>query len=250
MQLSWRTTSGTYVFAANSVSVAYSTVNMMTRAGIPYCARVVVKVSGDLLDNAGTAALSADEQALRNALSVQFGDLIFNDNSGNPVSSSIATSQTISGLIVQDLAFPLAHGPAPEYVVIRSFNFTVAGDVPVSNAGALMIDFRETLTISGGMPYFVMKRAVNGAPQRQMIWPMTEYVLIQSGSATGYLSYPTPPPPKFPQWLKEAPRFSAASPDRTGLNYKDFTVHWEYHFESNTPAAFSSASPSLWPLSQ
>ena len=176
---------GSYSFQANSCAVSARTAILRNKAGVPYIRRSQIQVSGDLLDTGGAAALTTLENDLRSALATNYQDLIFKDNSGANTSTALINSDSLSGVIIIDGPhFTLRHGTGPEYVSTRAFEFTAEADFALANTMNLLTDFRESLTFSGGGPYFAMKRAVNGIPQRQMIYPATEYVVIQAGQAS------------------------------------------------------------------
>src|SRR5262249_31358216 len=98
-------------------------------------------------------------------------------------------------------------------------------------------------SFSGGGPVYIHRNAINGVPQKQMVYPATPYRCVQSGSAVGYRGYPTPPPPKFPAALMEAPHLPMKSPRRMGVGYPEYEIGWEYRMESVGPL---QAVPTVW----
>jgi hypothetical protein len=66
----------------------------------------------------------------------------------------------------------------------------------------------------------------------------------QSGRAKGYLGYPTPPPPLFPQALKQAPKVERSDPERKAPGvYAGYPVTWSYEYEWDAPLV---ALPTFW----
>lgn len=238
MQLKW----GTYAFAANSVEVMSKSELVVSTARIPIGRRTLIECRGDLLAD-GEAALTLAQQQLEAALAIPYQDLILFQNSGARSATLMLNSRTLGGtLVVSGPHFP--KGNMGEYATHRSFSFTVEGEFPLASATNALVSFRERLVYSGGGPFYVMKRAVNGKPQRQMVYPETEYVVVQTGEAVGYLRRPEPPPSKWPQWLKQRGTYGEMSPERVGLQaYKNFGITWEYVHESLVPLI---GEPTLW----
>lgn len=237
MQLFW----GGYSFLANSLRIGSETEALLGEDQLPYAYRVDVTVSG-YLQGDGQADLSAKEASLRSVMRVQHQDLLFKDDSGNNTAVSLVNAQTVRGVtITKGPDFPGEEGP--EYVNQRKFSFTATAEFAQSN-NLTLIAWRETLEFSGGGPLYAHKRAINGPPQKQLIYPQTEYVVVQSGEAVGYTDYPVPPPSKWPADLKQNPRITRVGPDKLGANYRFYRVAWEYIHESVNPMV---GVPALWP---
>lgn len=243
MQLKW----GTYAFPANGVQ-CHSTRNLLkTRANIPYGVRVNVSCWG-YLTGAGQGPLIQAESALKTALERGFQDLYFYADDGVTTSPTISLSNasSISGVtIVSGPDFTSEYGA--EYATQRRFEFTAQADYPLANTSQRLIDFRERLTLSGGLPLRVCRPAIDTAPQTQIVYLVTPYEAVQEGEAIGFLRQPMPVAPLFPGALvggNTAP-VTYDSPDRSGNTYNNWPVRWHYQFISPTPLV---GQPTKWPL--
>jgi hypothetical protein len=238
MQLKW----GTYSFNSNGCEVLSRIEALFSSARIPYAQRRILEVTG-YLEADGQAALTAAQIALENALKVPYQDLVLYQD-GGAVSATLLRNQGSLGGVVITSGPHFTESKPSEYATVRKFKFTAEAECPITNPVSALISFSEKMTYSGGGPLYVMKRAINGPPQRQMVYPATEYVVSQTGEAVGYMSYPTAPPPRWPAALKETPVISRVSPMRIGLSgYRDYRITWDYKFESVTPLI---GAPTVW----
>ncbi len=215
---------------------------LINKGGQPYAIRRAITAEGYLAAN-GQDAITVAENTLKAALSVPYQDLIFFHDDATPSSEVLLNAGSISGVVVTD-GPTFEQGQSPDYATIRTFRFTAEAEYPYPNSQALLLSFTESLTFWGGGPFYAHRRAVNGPPVKQQIWPATEYHCTQSGVIVGYLEYPTLPAPKFPQALKEAPRTTPKAPEkRSPGRYQGYEVSYEYHFESASPLV---GVPTLW----
>jgi hypothetical protein len=232
---------GSYAFAANSVKLASHVETLWNAGGQPYAQKRSLQVEGYLTDSSQDNLIQ-DESALRTALGVSFKDLLFYGDDGTAAPVGLANAGSISGVQVHDLEFSTTEGP--EYCTVRSFRFTAWAEYPATGSASLLLSFKETLAFSGGGPLYKYRLAINGPPQRQLVYPQTVYRVTQSGELVGYRQYRTPPGPKWPAALVEAPRVTEESPTRRSLGaYQGYPVRWEYHFESAAPL---TGAPTLW----
>ena len=119
------------------------------------------------------------------------------------------------------------------------------GLLPGQFPGLIITAFSETVTTWGGGPVNVWLPALNGPPQQQITFPVSVGQGTQSGSATGFQDYPTPPSPLWPDFLKtRPPRVVRRNPKRVGTSYRDFTIEWSYDFQSPGPIV---GQPAWWP---
>jgi hypothetical protein len=133
-----------------------------------------------------------------------------------------------------------------EYATFRSFSFTAEAEYPLLGSQNLLLSWRETLSFSGGGPIYRHRLAINGAPQKQLVYPASIYTVNQSGQAEGYLTYPVAPAALWPFALKEQPKITRSTPTRKGpAAYQAYPVSWSYDFESAAPLL---GLPSLWPI--
>lgn len=232
---------GSYAFTAGTCRFGVTQTAVLNDAMFPYAYDVEFAVSGRLYGE-GDAALSASELALRAALAVPFRDVGVLKTDGTPSATYFRSGSTIGGITI-------TKGPnfsgtkATEYVLFREFEFTASFKLPIVNAFTALVSFSESMEYQGGGPEFVMQRAVNAPPQRQLVWQQTEYRLIQTGKAVGFAAYPVPVPPAFPGSLKTSPNYKRSSPERIGVGYWRYPVEWAYVMESASPL---DALPSVW----
>lgn len=176
------------------------------------------------------------------ALQVPYLDLVFKDDAGLVTSEVLKNAGSITGVrVTRGPDFTTTTGP--EYCTIRSFSFTAEAEYPINANGLLLLNFTESLAFSGGLPLYVHRLAINGPPQKQLVYPQTVYRVTQSGEAVGYTTTPLANPPKWPFALKEAPDIGTRSPERKGQGYQGYSISWTYRFESATPLL---GAPSLW----
>ena len=233
---------GTYSFDANATMVAASIRTTWNKGGQPFSQVRGLSVQGWLTGD-GQAALTLAENALRTALAVPFKDLVLYHDDGSQSSLLLLNAGSLTGVrVVQGPDFATTQGP--EFATIRTFSFACEAEYPLSGTATLLLDFHETLSFSGGGPIYAMRRAINGPPQRQLVYPQSEYRCTQQGRATGYRAYPVPQGPMFPAALKEAGSFTRQSPRRMGPHsWQEYPVEWRYEFESVGPLV---GVPAVW----
>jgi hypothetical protein len=229
MLLKW----GSFSFEANSLWVSTMSERLLSPQRIPYGFRATYKIKGWLLGS-GQADLKTKSLALETALKSDYQDLVFLQDDGSASATVLRNADSIDGTVVT--SGPNFNGEAhSEYVSQREFDFEVMAEFHFSGTQNLVIGFTETLIKSGGGPLFICKRAVNTVPQRQQVYPATEYVVVQRGSAIGLRNYPVVPPSLFPFALKESPTITPVSPQRIGKGYQNFEISWEYVHEFPGP---------------
>lgn len=231
---------GAYSFDANANLVTTAVDVMWNQGGQPYAQKRSFSVEG-YLSGDGQADLTQKENALRTAFAQSYPNLYFLQDSGQNSADILPNAGSITGVRITHFAFPKANGP--EYATIRSFSFTAEAEYPIPNTGNLLLNFTESLTFWGGGPIYAHRLAINGPPQKQLIYPQSTFSCTQVGMSVGYRAYPSVSPAKFPGALKEAPRISQKSPTRMGNGYQGYEVNWSYLFESAGPLV---AVPTLW----
>ncbi len=237
MQLSY----GSYSWADNACRVTNSAEYMRNEAERPYQIRKSVQVAG-YLDGSSNAAVNAAVISMENALAVPYRDLVLALTAGGQSAVSLLNSGSIDGVkLTGPVRYP--DGTGADYVTYRKFEFEMGACYPLAGTNNLLISWQESLTYGGGNPLFIVKNAINGPPQRQMVFPQTAFTVTQSGSAVGYQKYPLAPPPTFPAALKQSGNIVRRSPKRQGTKYVEWPISWTYEFESVTPLI---GLPNLW----
>ena len=231
---------GAYSFNANGVKVAFSQETLINAGGQPYAVRKRLDLDG-YLEGDGQSAIQQAASALVTALSRPYQDLVLYRDDGTASDTALLNAGSITGVVPQAPTFPDSIGA--EYATLRRFRFSAEAEYPVTNAATLLVSFRETLSFSGGGPIYAHKMAINGPPQKQLVYPFSIYRATQEGEAVGYLFRPTAPAPIWPKALMQAPETSMVSPQRRGRLYTEFSVTWSYQFESATPLV---GVPNVW----
>jgi hypothetical protein len=245
---------GNYVFPANQTELGSSVRLNINKGGQPYSQTRRVRVSGFLGSSSvsGQDQLILAENLLRTALAANFLDLKFIADDG----TLVAALSLLNGIKTCITGVKIVSGPdftttkGPEYATLRSFSFEAEAEYFLTtNPANMLLDFQETLTFGGGLPLFRHRNAVNGPPQKQLVYPQTPYTATQSGHAVGLSGPPAlggpngAPPAKWPGALMEGPSFSPTSPTRKGRGYEGFGLTWSYRFEDVGPLA---GTPTLW----
>ncbi len=234
---------GSYLFPVNGVEVATSQTTLRSDATIPYGQRRRMEVHG-YLEGSGQEDLSSKADQLKLALRKPYQNLELLTDGNKVTDTNLKAAFSLTGVVVTEGPnFPSSRGA--EYSLQREFTFVAEADYFLPGLGNFLMAFKETLTFRGGKPVYVMKRALDGPPQRQKVWAQTEYYVSQAGEAVSFqFPYPDPAPPLFPQALKEAGTITRTGPDRTGPDfYQNYRTSWQYEFESVTPL---SAQPNVW----
>ena len=170
---------------------------------------------------------AADAAALSTALTNL--ELAYSANGGNlslgGTAHTLTSSNCIGGTRVTSFEYP--KGDGAEYVTFRTYKIVIEGDLALTETTALLTEFTETVTLSGGGPKWVLLTPANGPPQRQQTRARMPYVARQSGSAVGYGQYPTPPGPIWPSSEHvERRQLTRSSPKVTNGAARYFPIQW------------------------
>lgn len=231
---------GTYTFDSNATKIAFSMRTLINAGGQPHAQVKGIDVDG-YLSATGQAALAQAASALATALARPYQDLVFYRDDGTATDTALYNATSTTGVVIRDLRFPDSLGG--EYATFRRFTFSAEAEYPVTNSAALLLNFREKLSFSGGGPIYRHRMALNGPPQKQLVYLASIYKATQEGEAVGYLFRPTAPAPIWPDALMHAPDTDMEAPQRRGKLYTDYRVTWRYNFES---AAALVGVPNIW----
>ncbi len=235
---------GTYQFDAGACKIATSMDILWNDGGQPYAQRRKIDVDGYLSAN-GQAAISTAMSALTTALSTPYQDLNFYQDDGALSATTLTNATSIGGVqITSGPNFPDWKGG--EYGQFRRFTFSAEAEYPITNSANLLLSFAESMTFDGGGPVYAVRPALNGPPQRQLIYQFSVFKVVQEGRAVGYRKYPTPPVPRWPNALARSPNVRQESPQRRGkvkAAYDSYPISWVYNFESPTAL---TGFPSIW----
>lgn len=237
-----RITYGSYQCDENATTLQSSQRTNINNGGQPYSVTRRFDVQG-YLAGSSQAAIATAQAALKAALDVPYQDLKLLLDSGANSADVLLNQGSISGVkIVEGPSFTDTMGP--EYATLRSFRFSAEAEYPLSGTALILLDWQETLTFSGGGPIYTHRPAINGPPQKQLVYPASVFRCQQQGQAVGYLAYPLPSPPKFPSALMQAPEIRRTAPKRKGPGrHEGYTISWSYSFESGSALV---GLPTLW----
>lgn len=232
---------GGLTLAANSVTVASDRELVWNEGNQPVAEIRRLDVQG-ILDGDSQGALKGAVEALEIALAGASPDIVLLHDDGSESHVSLRTAGSLTGVrITRGASFP---GARPgDYCTFRDFRFAAEAEYPVGNSSFLLWSWTETVALWGGGPVYITRRALNGPPQRQLVYPAAEFGASQEGEIVGYAAYPPAPPPLFPGALKEAGRFVRRSPRRRGNGHRLFPVSYSYQFESPAPLL---GIPNVW----
>ncbi len=236
MQVKYRS----FGFTANSVGLTTDIQTLFNSGGQPYAQLKRFRCEGKLTVSSQADATS-QWNALAAALAVPFGDLtLLNDDSSTalilPNAGSITGVRVTSGPNMTSYQGAVWGTWVP-------FAFAAEAEYPLAGTANLLKSWRETLAFSGGGPLYAHMPAINGFPQKQLIYPAMPYACVQSGQIVGLYQYPAVPPPLFPFALKENPNIKPSSPTRKGFGYEDFAWDYSYSFEDAAPLV---GLPNFW----
>lgn len=121
------------------------------------------------------------------------------------------------------------------YVTWLPFSFSLEAEYPAENAGQLIREWTETITpVSPNRDAWLL--ALHGDHQLQQVREKPFYEATQAGTAIGYLGYPTPPSPIWPNaWMNYDEPPGRGTPKPRGNGYIDYPISWNYRFQSNRP---------------
>lgn len=226
---------GEYTHPIGEPQISISRRPVLNSGGVPVAHAVTWSIQGMLLGS-GQADLDAQIEAFITAYARQNEDVVLLLSDGVTESQhTLKVRDTRGGVYVtQGPDFP--KGDGPEYATRRSFAVQISAEVPVEESTSALLSFTETLSTSGGGPRYAHIETALGFPIKQQLRRATTYLATQSGTATGYALYPSVPPPIFGTAnLAQSPRITRRSPEWVGNTVRNFTVSWQYQFESALP---------------
>jgi len=224
---------GQYSFQVNGVEFTTRTDCIRTAGNRPYKNRTVLNGKGVLLA-IGSQPLSALQLQLEAALNQVGGNFIlYDDNNAATSIRLLSTGAEPPGVVVTDYSFP--ESQSGDLVTGRAFQFTAEATYPNSGSAGAIIDYTESISqVGNGGPQVNWQNAFNGPPIPVRTYQFTMIQVVQQGSATGYLAYPTPPapvlPPAYQQNQQQAVERKTPKPNGT-----EYTINWKYVFQYPGP---------------
>lgn len=228
---------------------------ILNEAEYPLATKARVELKGKIIQN--TAVDSADGQALIAAQIQQIvqayvsgQDLLLVQDDGQLSPNSFINSKTLGGVrVIKPPEFPAGDGT--QYVTQLDWTVVLEAEVPFAAAVGALWSWEEAVETKGtGGPRIGVIEPLRGSPVMQTLKQSTAVYLRQTGTAVGYLAYPTPPPPVYPALEIQSertitPRAARAIGKGKDRDYKLFPLSWSFLFVSPRPIA---AAPTQWPL--
>ncbi len=227
---------GSYFFDQDACEVTMDIQALVNNRGVPYCHMMQMNVAG-YLAGANTTAVDLQCELLEAALASSYRNLVMYTDAGAATHLALYNTGSTTGVIVSGPRYPVGKGA--ELVTYRKFEFTGRAEYPIGTGRNVLMEFSETVSFHGtGGPRFILKPALVGLPQKQLVQQRTSVRATQAGRAIGYLEYPTEPAPLWPQGEHVEMRQVGRTGGRfRGSAFQEFAVQWSYIFESNAPLA-------------
>lgn len=225
---------GSYTHDDQELSLGVVTEAQLTAAGVVYAHTKRFDIRGLLIGD-DVADITNKIRALETAYQARGVDAVLYQSDGTTETAhALKNAQTISGVrVVRPPSFPFA--PAC-YTTWQQYTITLEADYAVNpgDPATNILQWRETVETFGGGPQYAWTQPIIGTPVRQIVRQQTTFKAMQSGSAVGYQTWPTPPAALFPGALLERPRIMRESPRRNGNGYQEYQISWNYIYESSS----------------
>lgn len=181
----------------------------------------------------GVASIDLAVQNLLGAYNTPVAYCGMYDTELGPIKSFwLQSNQCIGGIkVMSGPTFPT--GAETQHVTQLDYTITLEATVPYVSDGVR--DFQEQLAFSGGGPIYTHLEPLYGLPVKVLAKQNTVYRASQRGRSTGWLSYPAAPPPVWPSALVRAPQVNLINPRMDNGTLVDWTIEWDYVFESAFP---------------
>jgi hypothetical protein len=226
---------GSYQHPLNEAALVISKTTLLTSAQIPYAVRNRWDITG-YLQAADQPSLTTAIQALEAAYSIQGQDVGLYLDDNTPTAHRLISANCIGGVrIPSPPSYP--DGSGAEYTTFRHFRIGIEAET--ATATAFLKDWVEVLNFTGtGGPRVVWMEIRNGPPQQQVVSEQTANEVTQTGRGVGYLTYPIPARPIWPNAeLQEHRKISYKLPNTIGSGaarrLTDWEVTWSYTFKSD-----------------
>jgi hypothetical protein len=150
-----------------------------------------------------------------------------------------ASGDTLDGIRVTNFGYlkgnPGIWGSGSEYVLRRTFRFTLEYELLTTEINVLFYHERITQIGDGG-PRFKMMGALQGPVQKQQLQQFTPYVAIQQGNAIGMLDHPNFPASLWPGALHRDKSVISEDTPKEIKRFRNtvFPISWKYVHESAT----------------
>lgn len=173
--------------------------------------------------------------AMEAAYAFNSRDVLLIDENGGQTVHRIASAATLGGVqVVQPPSYP--DGSGAQYATFRDYTIVLRAEFLITTGViAGVVEYQESVSLSGGGPVRVVLELDEGDPVEQIVRDRTAYQATQSGSLRSLIANPTPPKPLWPDKLQGNPRIVRGTPDETNGVAVVFPLSWSYEFLSATP---------------
>lgn len=228
---------GSGKFPVNGVECTTATAAVLTEGGRPYKYRTRLSGRGQLLGSS-VQELSRLQLEAELVFGQVGGNFVLLDDNGAATSIRLlSTGAEFPGVVVNQFAFPESRGG--ELVTGRTFTFDAEATYMSTGAAGAIINYQESVEINGnGGPKVDWQNAFNGPLVPVRTFPTTITVVVQSGMATGYLIYPTPPRAVLPTAYLQNP-LAAVKRQAPRPNGTEYSISWRYVFHFPGPLSRS-----------
>lgn len=213
---------------------------LRNRAGVGYGLLRTVSVPKLGLRVAGQADADTKAGVIEAALRAQGVDLVYRNDDASSSFKSVTSSGTLSG--VRCVRWAWSTDPGAQHATYLGYSAEFEWEERFPGVSFLLTDYKEQVTVTGGVPLTVVIECVNTSPVSQVTVPQQKYTVTQQGFAVGLTGYPTPPALLYTNPKQRA--VSKTSADRVGESYQNYRVDWSYAWEfASAPAG---AVPYQW----
>ncbi len=232
----------TWLGDANATRYTWSRQLLRSAGGVGYGMLWTCQVEESLFRVADQYDATVKMAIIEDALATQNQTLVFFHDDGSSTQNQGNSPSSVSG--VRCTSGPTWLPTLGGWVTHKSFACAFEWETALPGSAGILLDFKETLTLSGGTPLVAILQPIDGTPAViQEVASVTPYRASQSGSAVGYASRPNPlvasPPIFFTSpgvplrpVLDSTSQFSA---QRVGQGSKGFGVAWQREFVAVYP---------------
>jgi len=184
---------GSYIHPTSEAAVAISRESMLNDEGIVWAVREMWTIEGRL-EAESQVEMTDKIEKLETAYAqpVSYIALEF-ANTGNRTAHYANNSNLVTPIqVISPPSYPNSYGA--EYSGYR--NYMIVVEVVKQTANALnshIVDWQESIGVSGGYPRDVLVQTINTLPIRQRAANQTPCIVTQVGSAASYSGWPVEP---------------------------------------------------------
>lgn len=230
--------------ASNNVRFTWTTTAIKNEAGFVVALAGMCEVTEGYLIVSGQADAKTKMDALFASSKGRRKDLKFLNDDDSDTTTVITNAGSEGGVYWDRLTWD--DSPGAQYATFRQFTAAWSWRVNLLDSwqqANLLMDWREKIEISGGLPEFVIHRPVNSSTAvKQVTSDALVWTVVQTGHAVGYQFLPAANTP----CLDIAHCKSRSTPeiggDRVGDAIRNRRREWTYVFEL---AATSAPAPTL-----